>query len=190
MQAPFWKVGGEARRDLQEDFLQIVKACSVVGINQIVVPLVDAGSLNTIEEETVLREYLLSIQTKLLKMDVRVIFESDFAPAELAAMIAKFPEDSFGINYDIGNSAALGFSADEEFRSYSHRITNVHIKDRVLGGVTVPLGEGSADFATIFEELYRAKYTGNLILQTARSKTEDHSGALCSYRDFVLLWSK
>jgi len=186
MQAPYWKESGEIRHELQRDFVQIVRACSVVGIRQIVVPLVDAGSLNTPEEETVLRKYLLGIQAELVKLGVRVIFESDFAPAELAKMIEKFPEDSFGINYDTGNSAALGFSAAEEFRCYSHRITNVHIKDRVFGGTTVPLGEGSADFVTIFEELNRAKYAGNLILQTARSKTDDHAEALCRYRDFVI----
>lgn len=186
MQAPYWKCTGETRRELQSDFLQIVNACGMVGIKQIVVPLVDAGALDSAEEEIVLREYLLSIKTELVKRDVRIIFESDFAPLELATMISKFPEDSFGINYDTGNSAGLGFSAVEEFKCYGHRVTNVHIKDRFLGGTTVPLGEGSADFPTIFAELKTMKYSGNLILQTARSKTDDHAEALCRYRDFVI----
>ena len=37
------------------------------------------------------------------------------------------------VNYDTGNSAALGYDPDEEFKSYGHKITDLHIKDRLLG---------------------------------------------------------
>jgi hexulose-6-phosphate isomerase len=96
----------------------------------------------------------------------------------------------FGINYDIGNSAALGFNPQEEFAAYGARIVNVHIKDRMLGGTTVPLGTGSANFDAVFEALAKVNYRGNFILQTARAVDGNHSSSLSTYRDMAVNWLK
>lgn len=186
MQAPFWKVGGAERKARQKDFIAILEACSKIGVSQIVVPLVDNGSVQSEAEAIVLRDFLLSLEARLVSLDMRVIFESDYAPQELADFIATYPTSLFGINYDTGNSAAMGFDVEEEFQCYGDRVTNVHIKDRVLGGTTIELGKGNTDFASVFEQLTRANYTGNLILQTARAKDGDHAEVLTQYRDFTL----
>ena len=65
---------------------------------------------------------------------------------------------------------------------------NVHIKDRLRGGTTVPLGTGNADFGRIFAALARTGYRGNYILQTARATDGDHAGALERYRDMAAGW--
>ena len=119
---------------------------------------------------------------------MKIIFESDYPPAELKRFIALLPESTFGINYDIGNSAALGFDPQEEIGSYGNRIDNVHVKDRPLGGTTVPLGSGNANFPVIFRELHNIAYSGNYILQTARATEGNHQGVLKSYRTMVEDW--
>jgi len=78
----------------------------------------------------------------------------------------------------------LGFNPREEISKYGHRILNVHIKDRLLGGSTVPLGLGSADFKSVLEELQRSSFPGNFILQTARATDGDHLGELLRNIDF------
>lgn len=188
MQAPFWKVDDQTRTDLQADFLAIGRACSTVGIRMMVVPLVDNGRLETAEQENVLIDFLLAQQPFLAQHHLQVIFESDFIPTELARFIARLPAERFGINYDIGNSAALGFKPAEEFAAYGARVVNVHVKDRVLGGTTVPLKKGSADFDDAFAALAQHKYQGNFILQTARAAEGRHSEVLSSYRDMTLKW--
>jgi L-ribulose-5-phosphate 3-epimerase len=188
MQAPFWKVEGQVRSDLQADFIAISHACAAVGIRMIVVPLVDNGRLETAEQENVLVDFLLAQQSFLFKHNLRVIFESDFTPAELARFIAHLPAEQFGINYDIGNSAALGFQPAEEFSAYGARVVNVHVKDRPLGGTTVPLRTGAADFDAVFAALAQENYQGNFILQTARAAGGNHSEVLCSYRDMTQNW--
>lgn len=188
MQAPFWKVDGQTRTDLQADFLAIGRACSAVGIRMMVVPLVDNGHLDTAEQEDVLVDFLVAQQPFLAEHQLQVIFESDFTPPELARFIARLPVERFGINYDIGNSAALGFNPTEEFATYGLRVVNVHVKDRVLGGTTVPLNCGSADFNAVFAALAQQKYQGNFILQTARAAKGNHSEVLISYRDMTLQW--
>ncbi|MBI5329720.1 MAG: sugar phosphate isomerase/epimerase [Betaproteobacteria bacterium] len=188
MQAPFWKANGQACADLQRDFLAIGRACAQAGIRMMVVPLVDNGRLDTPEQEDLLVSFLLEQRPFLTQHGLEVIFESDYSPAELARFIARLPADWFGINYDIGNSAALGFDPAEEFAAYGERIVNVHVKDRLLGGTTVPLGTGNADFDTVFSALAKAGYAGNYIMQTARAGDGDHAGALTQYRQLIEGW--
>lgn len=188
MQAPFWKADATQGKALKDDFVAIANACATVGISMIVVPLVDNGRLDTRVQEDALVGFLQARSPFLAAKGLRVIFESDFAPEELARFIDRLAPGLFGINYDIGNSAALGFRPQEEFAAYGPRIVNVHVKDRVLGGTTVPLGTGNADFDSVFAALAKARYQGNFILQTARAQGEDHAETLSIYRDMVLAW--
>jgi L-ribulose-5-phosphate 3-epimerase len=73
------------------------------------------------------------------------------------------------MTYDIGNSASLGYDASEEIYAYGERIVNVHVKDRLKGDTNVPLGQGHADFETVFSALNKISYSGPLILQVARN---------------------
>lgn len=188
MQAPFWKANDSERASLQDDFLAVVKACAEVAISTIVVPLVDNGRLDNLEQEEILTGFLMSRIPLFEECGLRIVFESDLGPLDLARFINRLDSRRFGVNYDIGNSAALGFDPEQEIASYGNRICNVHVKDRVLGGTTVALGSGNADFETVFAALGRAGYAGNHILQTARAADHNHAAALCCYRDMTLDW--
>lgn len=187
MQAPFYKVSGAARDALLADFRNVIDACAQIGIKYVVVPLVDNGRLENSVQEGVLIDGLKEIEP-LLRGKMKILFESDYPPARLADFIDRLPETRFGINYDIGNSASLGYDPVEEIEAYGQRIANVHVKDRVLGGTTVPLGTGNANFPAVFRALKRSGYSGNFILQTARAADGDHAGVLCRYRDMVREW--
>lgn len=188
MQAPFWKAEGETKAALKTDFLAICRACATVDIRMVVVPLVDHGRLENTAQEDELVAFLLSQRDFLAEQSIQIAFESDFSPATLRRFIDRLPAGRFGINYDIGNSAALGFDPSEEFAAYGARVVNVHVKDRVLGGTTVPLTTGAAQFEVVFSELAKASYKGNFILQTARATDGDHAGALSRYRDLTRQW--
>src|SRR4030065_646349 len=75
-----------------------------------------------------------------------------------------------------------------ETAAYGARIIKVHVKDHVLGGTTVPLGTGNADFETVFAALAKVGFTGNCILQTARAADGDHAGVLSRYRGMTIDW--
>lgn len=188
MQAPFWKARGERATALEKDFEAIASACSQTGVSMIVVPLVDNGRLESQEQEDRLIGFLEAHAQHFAAGDLRVLFESDFPPDELARFIGRLDPARFGINYDIGNSAALGYLPVDEFAAYGDRVLNVHVKDRVRGGTTVPLGSGDADFDGVFEQLALIRYGGNFILQTARATDGDHATPLRRYRDMTLEW--
>jgi hexulose-6-phosphate isomerase len=188
MQAPFWKADGETRKSLIDDLDLVLASCSTLGIEFAVIPLVDNGRIeNAAQAETLLR-VLLDRAASLSKQGVKIVFESDLPPAPLAEFVDKFPHEVFGINYDSGNSAALGYDSAEEIPAYAARILNVHVKDRLLGGTTVPLGTGAADLAKVIRLIERSGYRGQYILQTARAADGDHAGALARYRDMTVGW--
>ncbi len=190
MQRPFWKLSGPESAALLKDFSAVIVASAVIGIKMVVVPLVDNGRLENRMQEDYLVEVLHDVAPELRKHGVQVLFESDFVPAELARFIGRLDADIFGVNYDIGNSASLGINPVEELAAYGERIKNVHIKDRVFGGTSVPLGKGNADFPAVFAGLAKIAYSGNYILQTARANDEQHAEILSRYRDMTIEWMK
>jgi len=190
MQDPLWKSKGKKHKALEIDFIEIIKGCVATGINLIVIPLVDNGKLENMKQENNLVAFLESQANFISMHNVRIAFESDYEAFELSRFIDRLDPALFGINYDIGNSAALGFNAQIEFSAYGSRIINVHVKDRVLGGSTVALGKGDANFDMIFNELTKINYQGNFILQTARAINNNHSEVLIKYRDLTLEWLK
>ena len=110
MQAPFWKSSVDCGSELQNDFLAICDACSAIGIQMIVVPLVDNGSLENNQQEDRLVDFLLSHEQYFEHKRIKILFESDFEPLDLKRFINRLPNDRFGINYDIGIALRLGLT--------------------------------------------------------------------------------
>lgn len=185
MQAPFWKSEGSQRQSLLEQMKEVLIAAASLDIDYIVVPLVDNGSLENQHQIDVLYQELDKICPILRDGNLKIVFESDFDPAALLKLIFALDGKYFGINYDIGNSAALGYDPVEEITTYGSYIDNVHVKDRLLGGTTVPLGQGNANLPLVFQLLKEANYQGQYILQTARAVDNDHAGVLDHYRNLV-----
>jgi hexulose-6-phosphate isomerase len=186
MQKPFWKVNGQKRNKLQNDFLNIIKESGKLGIKFIILPLVDNGKVVSQKQEEILINFIKKIYPTLRLNKIKILFESDFEPKKYLKFIKKFDHELVGINYDTGNSASYGFNPDEEISLYGKYINNVHIKDRFYKGNTVPLGEGNVDFQTVFEKLKQIKYKGNFILQGARSKKNRHAFIIKKYKDFMM----
>jgi len=186
MQKPFWKAGLSDQKNLLAIFDSVIKAAHICGIKMILIPLVDNGKIDNSDQEQILIEACLNQQDYLKRHKMCIMFESDYNPKKLSEFIDIFPNYQFGINYDIGNSAALGFNPKDEFTSYGHRIVNIHVKDRILNGTTVPLGEGDADFDLVFKMIKSINYKKNFILQTARSKNGKHKEVLAKYRNFLV----
>ena len=185
MENPVWKSDSSAVRD---GILSIVNGMANICSQILVIPLVDNSSLKNLSDSQAAKDFFIKLIPELDKAKVTVAFESDLNPNMFLEFISTFDEKYFGINYDLGNSASLGFDSTEEFKAYGSRIINVHVKDRKIGGNTVPLGEGDVDFLKVFRSLYETDYKGNLILQTARSNEGQHEEVLIKYKKLVENW--
>jgi hexulose-6-phosphate isomerase len=187
MENPPWKSDSEQLFACVES---ILIGMAEIGAKILVIPLVDNSSLGDSNEFSQVVHFFRRLSTLLLTNDLKIAFETDLGPKAFADFLSNFDKESFGVNYDIGNSASFGFNPTEEFAAVGSRILNVHVKDRMLGGTTVPLGTGNADFPTVFRCLNDHGYVGNLIMQTARAQDGKHAEVLAIYREQIARWTE
>lgn len=151
----------------------LLTRCGFAGIERIVLPFVDSSAVSTGAEKDGLVEVLKAMAPEAAEAGVELHLETSLPPRDFAALLDRVPHPTVKVNYDSGNSASLGFDPRAEFAAYGARIGSVHVKDRIRGGTTVPLGEGSADLPAVYSELRRIGYGGDVILQVARGREGD-----------------
>jgi hexulose-6-phosphate isomerase len=139
-----------------------------IGVRRIVLPFVDQSAIRDDADRDAVIDTLQRVLPAAGDAGIELHLETSLAPAEFAALLARIPHPLVKVNYDSGNSSSLGYRPTEEFAAYGERVGSVHIKDRVLHGGTVPLGEGDADLEAVFTGLRRLNYGGDFILQVAR----------------------
>jgi len=139
-----------------------------LGVSDIVIPCVDQSTLAS--QEAI--ELFISAMMPIVKIaednNINFSLETDLEPKEFLSLLEYFDSNNLTVNYDIGNSAALGYNSEEELTAYGHKISDIHIKDRVLGGGPIILGEGNADFDVFFKKLKEFDYQGPFIMQAYR----------------------
>ena len=185
MENPVWKLNIKNQIKLIKKFKLLLYSCNKLKIDKIILPLVDNSSIKNKSEEDQLCVFIFKFNTFLKNNRLKILFESDKNPIELNKFINKFPKKNFGINYDTGDSASLGHDSIEQLNLNGKSIFNIHIKDRKYKGNTVPLGEGDFEFDKFFKRLKKTHYRGNFILQTARSKNNEHEKDLKKYYTFL-----
>ena len=145
-----------------------MKNCEGQVVKYIVIPLVDASSIQNPDNEKVFVSLLGEMESDINSFSCGLSLETDFDPARFARLLDKMPSGLCTVNYDTGNSASLGFDMRQEFASYGELISDLHIKDRkYLGGPTL-LGDGDVNFHLLKELLAEYDYEGPLIFQAYR----------------------
>ena len=168
MQQPLVRMTEEMKSQNKDYLLEILKNAKEVGVIGIEIPFVDNSSIKNEKEK---QEFIDAMQDafKLAKdLDIKISLETDLSPIAFKELLEQIDLDFIQANYDIGNSASLGFDPEEELDAYGQRILNVHVKDRKLGGTTVPIGTGTAKIDLVFQKLQDFGYSGGLTMQAAR----------------------
>jgi len=168
MDRPFVTAGPAEFAELTAHLIWLLDRCRLAGIGRAVLPFVDASRIQSPTQEAAIVEMLREVLPHAAKAGVELHLETALGPDDFAAMLARLPHPFLKANYDSGNSASLGYDVRLELASYGPRIGSVHIKDRVRGGGTVPLGTGDADIPALLAGLAALSYGGDFVLQVAR----------------------
>jgi hexulose-6-phosphate isomerase len=174
--------------DLQKNLevlRNLIKNSNRLGIKILEIPFVDSSSLKTKEEQSQVISNLEKILPLLEEYDIFLTLETDLPPISFKELILSFNHPNIKANYDVGNSASLGYDMKEELNLYGDLICNVHVKDRKYRGQTVPLGSGNADFELFFNLLQKTNYSGELIIQGAREYDVKPEETCMKYLQFV-----
>jgi len=164
----------------------LLARCASLGAGRVVLPFVDASRIDSDAELDHVVGMLGRVLPVLEETGVELHLETSLSPHRFAQLLARLPHAMLKVNYDSGNSASLGYDPADEFAAYGTRVGSVHIKDRVIGGGTVPLGSGNTDFKTLFKCLGELGYSGDFVLQVARGASGDEMAWARSNRDYVL----
>lgn len=166
MQRPFFK--NKKYNFILRYLKTIIENAQYIGVRYFILPLVDQASIKNKKQEDILIKILKKFE-KCLKKDSQILFEIDYEPEKLSNFISKFNNKKFGINYDTGNSAGIGYKIINE-KIYFNYVKNIHLKDKKLNGASVRLGNGDFEFKAFFKLMKKINYKGCYILQTARTK--------------------
>jgi len=158
----------------------------MIGIKRMVIPFVDASRIDSQAEFEGVVTLLKRVLEQARQAGIEIHLETSLTPSRFAELLSKLPDPLLKVNYDSGNSSSLGYAPREEFAAYGERVGSVHIKDRLLGASTVPLGKGDADFRALLESLKKVAYKGDFILQVARGTSGDEVAWARQNRGFVL----
>ena len=168
MEAPLHSNNNNIAEESYKVLAKLIDTAKILKITDIVIPCVDQSSLKTREAVSRFVKSIKRIIPTIEKEGINLSLETDLAPKPFIELLDKLNSKNITVNYDIGNSAALGFNSYEELATYGDRITDIHIKDRILGGGPVRLGHGNADFIKFFNELKNFNYQGPFIMQAYR----------------------
>ncbi len=159
------------RKEANESFRILEYLIDISGelnLKNIVIPCVDQSSL---ADSKALNRFIDRVN-KVIPLaesnDVNLSLETDLAPLPFSQLLTHLDSNNITVNYDIGNSAALGYDPIDELTYYGDKVSDIHIKDRVLSGGPVLLGEGDANFSAFFNKIREFDYQGPFIMQAYR----------------------
>lgn len=168
MEAPFHS---SEKENSEIILIRLLNNCKDLNIKDIVIPCVDHSRLKNEDDINSFVESIKKCLPTAERLGINLNFETDLNPKDFKLLLEKFDNSKYiKVNYDIGNSASLGYNPKEEFKAYGKYISDLHIKDRILGGASVKLGTGNANLALVFKLLKKINFKGNIIMQSARDE--------------------
>jgi L-ribulose-5-phosphate 3-epimerase len=184
--APLHKINPITKKSSKiEILLWVIDEAIKKNIKLLILPIVAENGGENTTSLTELKKQICLVQNYLINKELQIALECELSLEKIDYLCNSFTNfDNIGFNFDTGNSAALGNDTVEEIQLYGNKLFNVHIKDRILGGSTVPLGEGNVNFKKVFNELHLIGYEGNYILQAARIPQQNEVVTVKKYLDY------
>ena len=148
-------------------FFRFIDMCFQNKIKMIVIPLVDNSSIKKNQKyiKQIINDFK-SYDKLFKKKKIKIAFETDLPPHDQLRFIKSFRSNTFGINYDIGNSIGNNYDFKEEISCYIKYIFNIHIKNKT-NNMTSPLSEKNYKIVKYF---LKKNYKVNFIFLSARAK--------------------
>jgi hexulose-6-phosphate isomerase len=172
MQQPLIRMSQEIREENKEHLKNILVSAKEVGAIGVEIPFVDASSIKSESEINELISCMQEAFELAKEIGMKISLETDLNPTSFKELLDRINLNHVQANYDIGNSASLGFDPIEEINAIGKRILNVHVKDRKFGSTTVPLGTGDADIKLSLSRLSEINYLGGITMQAARGSDD------------------
>lgn len=149
---------------------ELFEFAKLMGIKVIIVEPKNLDEWNNLEE--LVKEY--DIRLAIHNHGTGTVYGD---PATVKKVLAA-RDRRIGVCLDVGWVTAAGFDAAAVFRDYGDRVYDMHFKDKVVetssDGKKTPvdteIGKGKANYAGLFAEIKKSKWSGVMAIET------DHKG--------------
>jgi L-ribulose-5-phosphate 3-epimerase len=162
------RLAGEAeaaRAEHCEVLIQLIGAAHEVGADRILLPLLETSAVDTPELQREVVASLRHVAPVAEQLGVTLGLELEIPGAAYARLIEEVSCSHVRAYYDTGNSTAQGLDIAQDIEPLLPWLCAVHVKDRVCGGGSRPLGTGDANFQGFFPRLLGAGFCGDFVLQ-------------------------
>ncbi len=176
---------GEANIPVIDHLHRLISQAAELSALYIILPFVDQSSLKTGDQRTGIVEVLKELARYGEDRRVELHLETDLPPQVFRTLLDAIDHPYVRANFDIGNSASLGYDPSQEIGLLAPYLASVHVKDRLFGGGTVALGTGNADFVTCFKLIRTTGFARPFILQAARGENGQEVELAIQNRTFV-----
>lgn len=163
---PLVRVADPERQSTVERLTRLVDRIAAIGGDTVLVPVLEQGAITDDHDSAIVLAALAPVLNRAEAGNIRIGIETDLAAARLRELMTRANSPALRAYYDLGNATAAGCHAADDLRELGPLLAGVHLKDRIRGGGSVPLGQGDADFPGFFAALAEIGYAGSLILET------------------------
>lgn len=157
--------GSAALTQNRDVLAELIVHTHAIGADRILIPLLETSAVDTPDLK---REVAISLKSAVPfaeRYGVTLGLEMEIEGAEYAKVVQSVGSRHVRAYYDTGNSTAAGFDIGQDIEPLLPLLHAVHIKDRVKGGGSKPLGTGDTNFQAFFPKLLRAGFRGDFVLQ-------------------------
>jgi L-ribulose-5-phosphate 3-epimerase len=144
---------------------ELIVAAHSIGADRILIPLLESSAVDTPELKREVVASLRNAAPVAERYGVTLGLEMEIPGPEYAKLVASVGSSHVRAYYDTGNSTAQGADIAHDILPLLSLLHAVHIKDRVRGGGSKPLGAGDANFQGFFPILLRSGFRGDFVLQ-------------------------
>ncbi|MBI5693533.1 MAG: sugar phosphate isomerase/epimerase [Verrucomicrobia bacterium] len=150
----------------KEENRKLFEFAKLLGIQVIIVEPKNMAEWDNLEE--LVKEY--DIKLAIHNHGTGTVYGD---PATVKKVLAA-RDRRIGVCLDVGWVTGAGFDAAEVFRGYGDRVYDMHFKDKVVqtsaDGKKVPvdteIGKGQSNYAGLFAEIKKSKWSGVLAIET------------------------
>lgn len=164
---------------------QLFEFAKLMGIKVIIVEPKNQAEWDNLEE--LVKEY--DIKLAIHNHGTGTVYGD---PATVKKVLAA-RDPRIGVCLDVGWVTAAGFDAAEVFRGYGDRVYDMHFKDKVTEqtaegktvAVDTEIGRGKANYAGLFAEIKKSKWSGVLAIETdSKAFAEDPNKLVATAKTF------
>jgi len=149
-----------------QGFKDIIHSAKDLDVGVILVPFFGNNKIKNEDDQNNVIEGIKAVLPAAEECKIVLALEMNATPEMMLDMLDRIDSQCAGIYYDVGNMTSEGFDNASVIRELGGFISAVHIKDRVVNGGGVPLGEGNVDFESVRVSLEDIGYDQVLTLET------------------------